>query len=330
DEVFDELEAIEATPPKIVLPKAYRIVTDKQLIDGLEGALVESIDRYWGNLESRDKFYVDFKEPLVQFRCDRFKLIWKGIEEILLEFDLDLIKDVLKSHGLDRIQSTKELGRIYLLGLDESGDQATANESLLDCLEAEVQFEGNDYIKFHKQWLLLQNELKGFLNEQISLIDLRPGGLPRWDTAIHREEREYNAHVSDVKNYVLMDADFVHFDGNQKLELCDNYDRDQTVFYHIKKTWGAKSSYLYLQGSTSLEYFVRSDNFFSACKAKWSTIFTERPRNGTVAFGIADQNATASGFPMNLTYFAKLNLVRAVQDIRALGYNVVLCPIEIT
>lgn len=127
-----------------------------------------------------------------------------------------------------------------------------------------------------------------------------------------------------------MDADFVHFAGNQKLELCDSYDYERQIFYHIKKTWGAKSSYLYLQGSTSLEYFVRSKEFFSACKAKWPGIFNERPKNGTVAFGIADQKATELGFPKNLTYFAKLNLVRAVQHIKVLEYKVVLCPIEIT
>jgi uncharacterized protein (TIGR04141 family) len=93
---------------------------------------------------------------------------------------------------------------------------------------------------------------------------------------------------------------------------------------------GAKSSYLYLQGSTSLEYFIRSNGFFSACKAKWPAIFNERPKNGTVAFGIADQKATAAEFPRNLTYFAKLNFVRAVQQIKNLEYKVVLCPIEIT
>jgi uncharacterized protein (TIGR04141 family) len=328
-EVFGELETIETRPPKIVLPKAYKLVTDQSLVDNLECALIEGFDKYWTGLESREKFYLDFKEPLVQFKCEQFRVIWKRGEDILSEFDLDLIKDGLKTRGLNRIQSTKDLKRIFLVGLDESGYQATANESLFDCLEAEVQFEGSDYIKFHKQWFLLRDELKSYLDDQISQIEVWASELPQWNRAIYREEREYNEHLSDVKNCVLMDADSVHFDGNQKLELCDSYDPAHKVFYHIKKTWGAKSSYLYLQGSTSLEYFVRSNNFFSACKGKWPAIFTERPRNGTVAFGIADQKATESGFPNNLTYFAKLNLIKAVQQIKTLEYKVVLCPIEI-
>jgi uncharacterized protein (TIGR04141 family) len=329
-EVFDELETIEAQPPKIVLPKAYKLIKDPSLISSLETALIQSFDRYWTDVESREKFYVDFKEPLVQFKCEQFKVIWKGREQILPEFHLDLIKADLKDRGLDRIQTSKDLKKIFLVGLDESGNQATSNESFFDCLEAEVQFDGSDYIKVHKQWMLLQDELKSFLDGQISLIEVRSGELPKWDTTIHRVEREYNGHVSNVKTSVLMDADFVYFDGNQKLELCDIYDPAQTTFYHIKKTWGAKSSYLYLQGSTSLEYLLRSNEFFLACKAKWPIIFSERPKVGTVAFGIADPKATESRFPKNLTYFAKLNLVKAVQQIKSLEYKVVLCPIEIT
>lgn len=200
NEVFDELQAIEARPPQIVLPKAYKLIKDKLLIENLEAALIESFDRYWTDLESREKFYVDFKEPLVQFRCEQFKVIGKGDEQVLPEFHLDLIKNALKNRGLDRIQSTRDLKKIFLIGVDESGNQATANESFFDCLEAEVQFDGSDYIKFHKQWLLLQDELKIFLDDQISLVEVRASELPKWDTAIYRQEKEYNGHVSNVKN----------------------------------------------------------------------------------------------------------------------------------
>jgi hypothetical protein len=71
------------------------------------------------------------------------------------------------------------------------------------------------------------------------------------------------------------------------------------------------------------------DARFSSPARITSVISPARP-TVTVAFGIADQKATESAFPKNLTYFAKLNFVRAAQQIKGLEYKVVLCPIEIT
>jgi uncharacterized protein (TIGR04141 family) len=330
NEVFDEIENIAAKEEKIHFPKSYKEVKDPSLKKTLDLAAFDLINKYWTGQEDRERLYLEFEDPFVQFRCDKFKVQFKWKSTEIPEFDLDVVRKTLTENGVAKIDKFEDLEKIKFTGVNEDGFEEFNGETLWELLICEIDSEGRSYIKIKKQWLQILDEVKAFIDTQISSIEVERKALPEWDKKKCPKEIDYNNYVAKEKGWKCMDQDFVYIEGKSKIEVCDVFNKAERKFFHIKETWGSKSAYLFTQGMTAAEFFSTSSDFRKKCSEKWPSEFDGAHKNYQVVFGIASEKDIQDKFPLNMTYFAKLNLYNAAATIKNLEYTVKLVPIKIT
>ena len=267
-DVLDEIENLLKSEPKIKFPKPYRVVKNDDRLNKLNDKLLMTLSDYWQDKIDRDNLYAELAVPFLQFKCDRYVIRNKSKSEEIDDFDLDIIKQKLKDMGLVEINEFEDLKRIRFDGIDEAGFEQITNESFANSIICELTIGNEEFIKFGKKWYKILDENKKYIDEQIKQITVKRGGLPIWHVASYSDEGAYNKHVADSKGFVFMHGDCVNIQGYSRIEVCDFYNSEEKEFYHIKKTWGSKSSYLFLQGLTSAEFYVNSEDFRNKCKEK--------------------------------------------------------------
>ncbi len=329
NEVFLEIENIATQPEKIHFPRSYRPVTKKELIGKLNSQMCLLIDNYWKGNADRDRLYLEFNDPFTQFRCDKFLLEFSNTELEFKDFDLDVIKETLSENGINEIEAEKDIYKISFTGVNEDGMEEFTNYTFFELLVCEIEIDGKLYIKFGKRWLQILDEIKEFFDKEIQNINVKQNLLPEWNLATHPKELDYNTYVAQRNGWVCMDRDFIYIQGKSKIEICDIFNKSEKQFFHVKKTWGSKSAYLFTQGLTSAESYSNSATCRAECKKKWPKQFDVLHRNCEVVFGIASEKATEGEFPLNMTFFAKLNLHAAATALRQLDYQLTLVPIKI-
>ena len=329
DEVFDEIENVALEEEKVHFPKSYSVVKDISLIESLNARAFDLISKFWAGQENRERLYLEFEDPFVQFRCDKFNVLFKRKSVDFSDFDLDVVRNSLVNEGILTIDELEDLGKMKLSGFNEDGFEEFSKESLWNLLVCEVTQNNKSYIKFKKQWLQILDEIKKFLDEQISNIPADLNILPEWNKNNFPEELDYNKHVAALKGWKCLDSDFIYIEGKSKIELCDLFNKSSRQFFHIKNTWGSKSAYLFTQGVTSAESYVNSSSFRKKCKEKWPDEFDVYHQPCEVVFGIASEKDITNNFPLNMTFFAKVNLYNAVTILKNLDYSVKLAPIRI-
>ena len=328
-DVLDEIENLLKSEPKIKFPKPYRVVKNDDRLNKLNDKLLMTLSDYWQDKIDRYNLYAELSVPFLQFKCDRYVIRNKSKSEEIDDFDLDTIKQKLQDMGLVEINEFEDLKSIRFDGIDEAGFEQITNESFANSIICELTIGNEEFIKFGKKWYKILDENKKYIDEQIKQITVKRGGLPIWHVAAYSDEGAYNKHVADSNGFVFMHEDCVNIQGYSRIEVCDFYNPEDKEFYHIKKTWGSKSSYLFLQGLTSAEFYVNSEDFRKKCKEKWPDVFEQRINNGKIVFGIADDKALKDEFPLNLTFFAKRSFVDVVSQLKQLGFDTILTPIEI-
>jgi len=329
DEVFNEIENIAAKEEKIHFPKSYKVVKDPSLKEILNTKAVDLINRYWSEQEDRERLYLEFEDPLVQFRCDRFKVQFKWKSAEIPEFDLDVVRKALTEQGIVKIDALEDLEKIKFTGFNEAGFEEFTRETFWELLICEIDNDGKSYIKIKKQWLQILDEAKEFIDSQISNIQIELKALPEWDKKNCPKEIDYNKYVANEKGWKCLDQDFIYIEGKSKIEVCDVFNKSEKQFFHIKETWGSKSAYLFTQGMTAAEFYSNSSEFREKCKEKWPDEFDALHKQCQVIFGVASEKDIEDNFPLNMTYFAKLNLYNAVATLKNFEYAVKLVPIRI-
>ena len=328
DEVITELETIIGLEEKIHFPRSFEIVKDKALILKLEEAMFRSVQAYWNGSMNREMLYLELKDPFVQFRCDKF-IGQYGRNKIDFEsFDLDIICAKFKDVGVVGVNTIDDLNKIFLTGFNEDGHEEF-DQTFVELLVCETTHAGKSYIRIGGHWLVILDEIQNFIDNELRSVVIERDLLPDWDKKLYPVESAYNNFLAGQNHFVFMDAKCVYIKGRSKIELCDVFDKNRKRFFHIKETWGCKSAYLFTQGSTSAEFFYNSADFRMECQKKWPTQFDGEHKDFNVVFGIAAERAADGEFPLNMTFFAKLNLYNAIALLKQIGYGVLLAPIKI-
>lgn len=325
-EVLLDIEAIALREEKVHFPKSFETLKDEALIKELNVEMFKMVADYWKDIGDRERLYLEFKDALIQFRCTKFKGKFNRQEIELEDFDLDTIKQLFKERGIVEIKSIDELSKIDFSGFNEDGFEEF-EDSLQNLLICEILKEGNTYLKVGKRWLRVLDEIQKFIDEEIKSVTILRELLPKWDSKQQSSELEYNKFVAENFKYECMDRKCIQI-HKSKIELCDIFDQKGKRFFHIKETWGSKSAYLFTQGSTSAEFFVGSKEFRDKCKKQWPSIITDDYSGFEVVFGIASNKATENAFPLNMTFFAKLNLYNAISILKQIEYKTFLSPIK--
>lgn len=328
DDVISEVEGILSAAEKIHFPRSYEVVGDQLIVEALESRLTEDFLSFWRGDGTRDSLYVEFHEPLAQVRCEKFvvKFARKRVE--IQEFDLALLRDALVAEGIESLTSRRDIDRLKVIGINEVGGHEIAEVSFSKLIVFETSLNGANYIKFGKKWFRILDEIQAYLNEELSRLNVYRDLLPQWDVSIHKTELSYNEFAAGAISAHCLDQQLVQFEDRSKIELCDIYEPGAPRFFHVKKTWGSKAAYLFSQGVTSAEFYQNSEAFRARCHEKWPDLFQERI-NPEILYCIADEKSQNESFPVNLSYFAKLSLLNAVNSLRSQGYKVGVVAIDL-
>lgn len=327
--VLGDIEDLMAKEEQVHFPRSYEEVQDGEVIANLEDHLLAEFVAFWSGSGSRDNLYIEFSDPLSQIRCEKFQIQYDRRKVELEEFDLSLVRDTLIEKGAKQPSEKKDIERLRVTGINEFGHEEFIEESFSKLLVYETSISSMHYIKFGKRWYKILDEVQNFLDDEIARIPVRTDLLPAWNKSEHPEEKDYNKYASLKMGCRCLDRDLIQVDGPSKIELCDIFDLGHSRFYHIKETWGSKAAYLFSQGATAAEFYRNSSSFRDRCAEKWPDLFCDTVKNPEIVFGVAHAKAIAVGFPLNLSYFAKLSLYNATSGLRSLGFEVALAPVEL-
>lgn len=329
--LLGSLSAILKKDPKINFPKSYEVVDSETLQAKLDEELINELNSFLAGKSSRDSLYVEFNDPLTQFQCTEFTIeIGSKVTEDFTEFSLDTIAVILKTHEVYEFATVDDLVGIKFSGKDDSGNVLFERQSLKQMLVCEVDTGASSYIYIDRKWLKILDDLKEYVDEQLSRIPVNNSFFPDWSLSTYALEKLYNEHVAKLRKIDCLDQDLVYAPSVTSLELCDLYDQGSNNFIHVKRTWGSKSSYLFAQGLVSASAMHQYKDFRDACIKKWPGIFKNGfDKKARVTFAVAHENISVADFPNNLSFFAKLNLVTTSNSITAFGYDVALATINV-
>ena len=302
-EVLTEIEDILSRDEKVHFPKSYTQVKDKEKVEQLEIMMLSNFQSYWRGDADRESIYLEFADPFAQFRCENFTVAYKHSKSDMADFDLDIIRELMREKGLLEIGDKEDLFKMTVSGINDAGILEIKKESVYNLIVFEGSIDSIHYIKIGKQWFQILEDVQKYIDRELANLTVHKERLPDWDTALMPEEKDYNKFVAKKNKWACLDEDFINIAGRSKIELCDLYDSDTGTFYHIKETWGCKAAYLFTQGITSAETYRQSSEFRIKCSKKWPQLFTDEIARANLVYGIAHAKAFAVDFPNEYVIF---------------------------
>ncbi len=239
-------------------------------------------------------------------------------------------------------ESGQDISSIRITGVTDGGGLATSQLQLQKCAVWEVVDGGELYVLTLGKWYKVdtdyakrksaefEQKVKGKVLTAASYLPKYPKAIATMKPAKKggRVEREglYNEHACTRlgASHHLMDKDFVKIDTS--IEVCDIFTAKRH-FIHVKRDSGnATMSHLLSQGSVSAKLFYESKEYRTQLRDKLpkslkALVGLKSPQcdTFTVVFALIDN---AVGFPHNLSFFKKLNLLHHQQIITMMGYKV--------
>lgn len=224
----------------------------------------------------------------------------------------------------------------------------------------DIEYDNQTYFLISNRWYRANENFIEKINEQINeikFVDSDSINLPQWDDKCSDEDYYINTLCSN--SFTVLHKHLIHPENDaNKIELCDLLLKQGEDFYwlHIKHNSGAALRELFSQGYVSARLF-RDDTLFKdkvvnakMDKAPNHTISKEdesllselngiHNRQIHVTYAIYDDSnnhnvntkkdmKTLDYFDKTLSLYAKIDLLRRVQDIRSLGFNAAITRIK--
>ncbi|MDR2527178.1 MAG: TIGR04141 family sporadically distributed protein [Rickettsiales bacterium] len=242
-------------------------------------------------------FLTDFE----MIECDElYKYKFKG--NVFDDFELEEIKQQIT---LDSIKALRE-ERVHILKSEDEKDYKSW--SLYKCLSADFKLEDKHYYLARGFWYQIDDDFLAEI-DNIQKHLLSEHDFPKYKKG---NEYEYNKYVvnSNSTKYHLFDRENVNIKGRSKIEICDIYDKENNIFYHIKRGNGTSAlSQLWNQGLIS-EQIANSgvpkyiDKFKEVCG-------NDLKEGRKVYYGIISKP--------NLPIFSQLSLYNILNSFKQMG-----------
>ncbi|WAB97837.1 TIGR04141 family sporadically distributed protein [Pseudomonas putida] len=332
EDVIADIEDVLSGEPKIKFPRTFKQVSDLALKARLDADFTSELAEFLRVPGGETTISLELDDFIKQNSCENFKANFNGKSIVLSSLDIDELKDKLHSKIDAANLDADNLLKINFTAKNEDGESILEREPIEKICVYEQSVDGQSFIRLGGRWLEILDDIQSYIDEEIHQIEVRRGILPDWNKQVHKEEGEYNDFAAREKGFLCTDADFVYLKGGQnKLELADMFDKASKTFYHVKNTWGSKSSYFFSQASVAIETFKKSALFRENIRKKWPDEFPATFKLGksivVIAFAIAEDKH--AGFPGNLSYFTKLSLVNNINKMIQCNVQVVLTPIKL-
>lgn len=332
DDVIADIEAVLGDEPKVKFPKTFKLVTDLGLKARLDADFFSELAEFLCVPGGNTEISFELDDFIKQSSCDSFKANFNGKSVMLCSLDIDELKDSLHAKLDVASLDAENVVKINFTAKNEAGELILEREPIEKICVYEQSAEGRNFIRMGGKWLELLDDIQSYIDEEIASVEVKRGVLPDWDKRVHENEGEYNEFAAKSMGFLCADADFVYLKGGQnKLELADIFDSSTKTFYHIKNTWGSKSSYFFNQASVAIETFKKSALFRENVRKKWPREFPPAFKLGqsTVVIGFAITEDKHAKFPNNLSYFTKLSLINNINKIVQCNVQVILTPIKL-
>lgn len=237
------------------------------------------------------------------------------------DIHLDRWKDEIVNDAKIDIEYLKRK-KIYLYDVNY---ELYKSWSVYQCLNAEINYDGNKYILNDTGWYLVDTNFVSSVDDFYKTIEESDLELPPYGMM---KEPDYNAFVCNSKpeEFDLLDRKVISIGGGRSsVEFCDIFTHDKKLI-HVKKYGGSSVlSHLFQQGVVSGELFISDEKFREDVNEKMSESFKlenlgdrPNPTEYEVCYAIM------SDVPgdLHIPFFSKVVMKNAVNRLQAYGYKV--------
>ena len=299
--------------------------------------------------EERDQLILDcLNKELVQKVSIIDPCVWLAIPEVILweeingfaykkgkmpvlRHDINLEKwhaEVVKDNEID-IDFLKRR-RIFIYDVN---NELYKQWPLYNCLNAEINLEGQKYVLNDGSWYALNNDFVSEVCDYYTAIDESAVQLPPYG---RMKEPEYNKLIAahSKGNFELMDCKTIPIGpGRSSIEFCDLFEKNKRMI-HVKKYGGSSVlSHLFQQGVVSGELFLSDYGFREAVNCllgddcKLEDIETRPdPSQYEICFAIMSEIPGELRIP----FFSMVVMKNAVKRLQTFGYKVTKKKISIS
>jgi uncharacterized protein (TIGR04141 family) len=233
---------------------------------------------------------------------------------------LDYLKAEQKTPSVEEAKASK----IHIM---DDAKEPVGLHTVFDCFGYELSHGGQQYILSSGNWYEVVKQFINQTNDIANKIDPPKAKLVLWNQG--ESEREYNLRCAEKRGFLFFDARNVIFGGNQsKFEFCDFLDlKTKTLFFVKIPTQSSGMSHLVEQTRRTAELLFNTDDGYRKALVKVFQKYHKdvdigwlesRPRHGSWNLCLVSLGKNA----MQLPFFARRSLVRAVKDLSERGHAV--------
>jgi uncharacterized protein (TIGR04141 family) len=294
------------------------------LRDELDALLLERLGR-----EEFEGLWLAVPERVEWQTIDGFSYRNTTTAEQYSDIHLPTFLDGVRDPASLSVDALKHRYRVYA---NTDNGEVSYEWPVYQCLYAEVQHGGNQYLLNSSTWYQVDNAFRDRIENAFRRIPKATCVLPNADK--DEIEKVYNARVANGNGvYALMDRKLIrHPDPKSPIEFCDLYSNAQEII-HVKPYAGSSTlSHLFAQGVTSGTLFAYDAGFRKAVNAKLpgthqlaNPQLPLPPKSYAVVYAII----SASQHALTIPFFSKVTLHGAAKTLRGVGYNVQLAKIGI-
>jgi uncharacterized protein (TIGR04141 family) len=243
--------------------------------------------------------------------------------------------------SLDRTDQLEDLNLPRLRhgvikALDGNGD-AIHQWPVWNAVVGTIQHGGSTYILENGEFFTVAPDFLAGLDEFIDRLPVGATALPACALGLH--EKDYNRTAAETTASLLLDRDTIIVPGKTTaIEISDLLTTGRELV-HVKREFGSRDlSHLFSQGTTSAELIHDDEAFRGQVQKKVTELsgdnsfafFDEKgivPSSFTVTFAVIGDWKSQT-VAERLSFFSKVNLRRAVTDLRRRGYQVAFQPVD--
>jgi uncharacterized protein (TIGR04141 family) len=304
---------------------------DPVIIDYLDDSLIESIN---GRLDA-PYLSVAFPDQIEYNRCDYYEISGLGRKEILGDVRLGELYRYLNDNEVDIAKIKKG---IKIMGLDESSNPCTSQETLYNFLTFEKEQDDKIYVLCNGRWYYIMADYICQIESEIKEI-IKPCEKPKlkpWPMSTNSKgkngynEGHYNILYENDPEYLYLDKGLFSFGrgyGHSSSEIADIFHKSTNKLFFVKKLNGSQTlSHLFSQGSVSADLFREfkqyQETFLNKARIKWprEDFNTEMLKSLVFVYAIGTEGDR--DLIEALPIFSKINLLKHAKLISKMNYGV--------
>lgn len=252
---------------------------------------------------------------------------YKKSEDALRFYDIEL-KDIFCEKYLSRNKIIKRKVTLTSLSNDSifimKTDGVTHHKwSAIQCINAILEHNQEKFFFIGKQWFRASAGYINALDEKINNIPNLNLKFIDWPQHIHEDEYLKSNPLTHHTNYVVLDRNNIHLEGQSAIEPCDIYTQDKLLIHLKRYGSSAVLGHLFNQGYVSADLLLNSVEFKRKLNEKLGDMCNLNeiiPSEFTVAYVISSKYPSN----VNLPLFSKITLTKAYDELRKKGFNVTL------